>query len=498
MSTGRRILRNSLYGLASEAIGGALSFLVVILIARSLGVERFGDFSYILAFTAIFQLIADFGLTNILVREIVRAQDQVARVVGAIKPLVWLLSLATFAVIALISLLSATSVEALHATLIMGVAVLVTFHAVIYGSVCRAREEMGFNAVAFVTHKVLLLGLVMLALHEDRGLVGIALAYLLANLYQWGFYYWVVRNRYARCAWRVDVAYWKELIAEAFPIGAAMVFRRATLHVDTLMLTLMSSATSVGLFNAAYRVIQMIDMIPFTLSIPQFPVLSRLAKESAGKFHAALTQAQRLFFIVAVPLCVWLLILAPDIIAILFGDRYSDAALTLRVLSAAVLFLFPTSLYIYVFSALGKQKYYTLSSGLCLAANVLLDVILIPHYGHLGAAVATLAAEATFFVSGAVMLNRLGLGNRFWRLITRPLLAAACAAAILIWPLLSNSALALIAASVAYMVAFLLLALVFKIFNPEELALVRGSISWRGRPWSSSRRLIPSPQGDVQ
>jgi O-antigen/teichoic acid export membrane protein len=107
----RKILRNSFFGIASEAIGGALLFIVFIFIARFLGSEQFGVFSYILAFVGLFQLIADFGLTNVIVREISRAKENAAHIMGAIIPLAWLFSLLIFGVIALLGNLFSLSEE---------------------------------------------------------------------------------------------------------------------------------------------------------------------------------------------------------------------------------------------------------------------------------------------------------------------------------------------------------------------------------------------------
>jgi O-antigen/teichoic acid export membrane protein len=429
MSTARRVVRNSLFGLASEAIGGALSFLVVILIARDLGSAQFGVFSYVLAFTGVFQLVADFGLTNILVKEIARDRARAQEIVGRVKPLVWLFSLLILGLIVVLAQFVVSAADTRLAMGIMGAAVLATFHAVVYGSVCRAFEQMGYNAWAFVSHKVVLLALVLAAMHFHWGMAGMVYAYLIANVYQWAFYYTIVRVRFFRTSWHVDLPYWRHLLAEAFPVGVAMIFRRATLHVDTLLLTAMSTSTAVGLFNAAYRLIQIVDMIPFTLAIPLFPAFSRLARGPQDKLREALEHALRIFMMIAMPLATWVLLAAPSLVELAFGKSYLAAADTLRILSGAVLFLFPTALYIYLFSALDKQKYYTISSAACLALNAVVDVALIPPMGYLGAAIGTLSAEVVFFLVGAALLARLGFPLPWLRLAAKPVIAAAVAAA---------------------------------------------------------------------
>lgn len=427
MTPGRKILRNSFFGIASEAIGGALLFIVFILIARFLGSEQFGVFSYILAFVGLFQLIADFGLTNVIVREIARSKDNAGHIMGAVMPLAWIFSLLIFGVIFILARVFSQSQEGFEATLIMGVAVLTTFHSVAFGSVCRAFEEMGYNALGNVTHKLVLFILVLAAIHFDLGLIQIAEAFMLANIYQLMFFYIVVRRRYIKMRWRFDLPYWWYLIKEGFPIGVAMVFKRITLHVDTLMLTALSTTSSVGLFNAAYKIIQMVDMIPFTLSLPLFPPFTRLALESKERLFVVVTQALTIFMVIALPICGLIIIVAPQIVLVFYGTGYQEAAPTLRLLSLTVIFLFPSALYVFLFSALGHQKFYSLSSAFCLITNTCLDLWLIPIYGHQGAAIATLCAEISFFLIGAIYLWRLGYVLPYFKIVYKPLFAVSFA-----------------------------------------------------------------------
>ena len=74
----------------------------------------------------------------------------------------------------------------------MGAAVLATVHAMGYNSVFRAMEEMEYNAIGFLLHKVLLLGLIVFAIKSNAGLIGIALSYFISNISLWLFYYIII------------------------------------------------------------------------------------------------------------------------------------------------------------------------------------------------------------------------------------------------------------------------------------------------------------------
>lgn len=479
MSAGRVVLRNLVYGVCGEAVSGLLNFLTFILVARSLGPGPFGTFSYILALVGVFQLLADFGITNILVREVARARDRVGEIIGAMRPLAWLSSLVVVGLIAAIGWPLSPTREVYEATLLLGLSVLATFHSFSFASVCRAFEEMGFNALGNITHKVLQISLVSLALHKNTGVVGVGAAMMTANSFQWLFFYTVVRLRYVRrIVWRFDVEYWKYLLKEAVPLGLAMVLRRANQQVGILVLTALSTPASVGLFSAAYKIVQVIDMIPFTLSLPLFPPFARLAQESHAKLFELVSRALRMFLILAAPLVVWLSTMAPWLMRLIFGDKYAAAAATAQVLTLAILFLFVTALYGYLFSALGRQRFYTIASGCCVATNLVLDLLLIPSYQHLGAAVAALAAEAVFCASGAWLLYRIGYRASLWKIAVRPIMLALVVAPLLLWGRTGGPRLAL-GASALYVLIYVSLVLISGAVEREERAMVRSLLGRR-------------------
>lgn len=470
MKTGQRIIRNSLFGVASQAIGGGLFFFVALLMARHLGPEHFGTFSFVFAFVTVFHMLADFGITNILVRDIAREKEKVDDILGGCIPLVTLLALCGYLLIVLSIQLFDLSYETELAMYIMGATVLLTFHAAVYGSVCRAFEEMGFNAVGLIVQRVILLIFTIIALYMDAGLPGLALCYFAERFAQWIFFYLLVRRRYSRYVWCIDTGYWRYLIREGLPVGAGMVLRRVSWHIDIFVLTVLSTASSVGLFSAAYRIVQMINVIPFTLSVPVFPALSRLAKESPGKAYALYSRVQKILMLIGIPLGMWVFALGPQIIVLLFGDEYQSGGMTLQLMGLVVVFLFMNSLFVYLFSALDRQKLYMLSVGASVFLNLVLDIILIPQFDIMGAALATLFAEITLFISSVIMLSRLGLSTAFLRPLIKPLMAAIFSAIMLLWPIYMPSFTALFAGSLGFIILYISIVYIWQVISHEEIS----------------------------
>src|SRR5438552_9482990 len=101
--------------------------------------------------------------------------------------------------------LIALSVPFLHfgtdvkiAALVMTMATMATFHSAGYSAVLRAFEDNELNYLGFVLHKFLLLGLIVLTIKLNMGLVGFFVPLLVSNVFVWNFFYILVLRLYAR------------------------------------------------------------------------------------------------------------------------------------------------------------------------------------------------------------------------------------------------------------------------------------------------------------
>ncbi len=410
---------------ASEGVGGLLSFIIVLLAARLLGVEQFGVFSYILAITSVCQLVADFGLTNLIVREVAKDTSKAQYIMSNVLTLAWALSAVILTLVAMIALFSLDTAQQQSAAIIMGVAVLATYHSVVYSSVCRAFEQMSYNAISFVVHKIILLTLIYLFYHWSlfgSSLLAICTAYLVANLCQYAYFYLVVRAKFIRFGFGSDFSFAWQLLKDAVPIGASMVVRRLTLQVDTLLLGVLATASAVGLFSAAYKVVQVVDMIPFAICLPLFPAMSRMANNEPDKLPAFFSLTLTGFLIVSIPLCGYVFVSADNLVELFYGQTFASAVPALRILAFAIIGLFVNMLLSYVFMALGKQRFYLMAAVCCLAVNTVVDVLLIPHIGATGAAWGTLFGELSYFVLCIVFLSRVQLAYAWLAQLARPVI----------------------------------------------------------------------------
>jgi O-antigen/teichoic acid export membrane protein len=425
MKQSQRIVKNAVFGILASLIAGLVYLATVMIIAHKVSVVEFGKYSFVLAFGMFFQLVADAGLPRMLIREIAKDPEGFAPLVGAAVSLIWLVSGAICLLVGLIVPFLHFGTDVKIAALVMSFATLATFHASGYSAVLRAFEDNELNYLGYVLHKILLLGLILLAIRFHTGLVGFVSAHLVSNLLLWYFYHILVSYLYARIRLRVDVPLWKSLMVSALPMGGGVMLRQLALQLDILILTWMTNLTTVGLFSGPYRISMALRVIPQTLSLPLYPLYSRTAHLSPERFREAYQWSMKSF---AVFFVAW----SKPILRLALGAKFLPALPAMQLLGLGLVPFFLSTLFPYLFAALDEQRRFLMSTSVGSALRILLLIILIPTFGFVGPAIAFVCAETVIVGIWMFQLTRLGFPANLGNVIWRPLAAGLAMAFILL------------------------------------------------------------------
>jgi O-antigen/teichoic acid export membrane protein len=341
---------------------------------------------------------------------------------------------------------------------------------------------MGTVALAGIVHKVALLLLVIGAIAADTGIEGVAAAHLLANLLQWVFFARLVRLRYTRTTLRIDLAHWRYLLGESIPMGVGLVLRRMTIHLGTFLLAALAGAVAVGLYNSAYRFLQMIEIGAVAVTGVLFPVFSRLFATAPEQFRRLYGDSFRFMLVLAAPIAGMLVAFGSPMVLAIYGPDFREAGPVLQVLGAALLFLVPGAVMHSVFSALGKQQLFMKLSMVGVLSTAALGLLLIPSYGSLGAAWATLGTEAIVFVVGAVYLNSQKICTAYADAYLRVTGIAGSLSAVALWADAAHGIGMLMLGCALYMLAYVPLIIVSRVITPAELSSIRAAAGRRPPP----------------
>jgi len=491
MKQSQRIVKNVLAGGVAVGLGGLLQLGAVVLIARSVSVSDFGIYSFILAFAVFFQLLADSGLSNILMRELAKQPEKLSEILGAALSLIWTLSIAVELIILAIVPFLTFSLEVKLLMLAMGAATLSLFHCAGYGSALRSQEDNELHAIGFLIHKVLFCAFIFIGLRMGLALVGIVFAHLIPNVLLCVYYRWVVVRRYARPKMRIDFPMWKYLLTNSIPVGGATMVRLLAQQVDVMILSWLSDIRTVGLFSGPYRISMALRFIPQTLAIPLYPMYSRLAMNSETKdqLQTAYVRTVKFFVIAGFPVAALFLIFSSKLIALLLGNKYQVALPAMQLLGVAFLPFFISSPFPFLLTALDKQRFLMGSSLFSLALRVGLNFALIPFYGYMGPCIAFFVSETLMLFIWAGKLTRLGFHLELVKVIWRPL-AASCCIGVALYLIRDVSLLWLIPATFAALVIYLVMLLVLGTFSNSDLKLAKEGLGflqpflakWSGQP----------------
>jgi O-antigen/teichoic acid export membrane protein len=209
------------------------------------------------------------------------------------------------------------------------------------------------------------------------------------------------------------------LMARALRFGlkthAGRVMLLGNWRLDQWLLGAISGARELGLYSVAVAWTEALSYLPTAVKFVQRPYLVRSAPRDAVRQTAI---AFRLATLVTVVLMVGMVLAAPILCVTFFGEEFRGSIVQLRVLVIGALGMLALTIFGNALVARGKPVLSSVALGAGFVCTLVLDIVLIPRYGGIGAAVASTIAYMT---AGALMCLFFvrGLGASFGDLVPR-------------------------------------------------------------------------------
>jgi O-antigen/teichoic acid export membrane protein len=191
-----------------------------------------------------------------------------------------------------------------------------------------------------------------------------------------------------------------------------------------VMLYLMVNDQVTGWYNAAYRVIDVFNYIPFLFVTAILPPMARYSKQDKKLLSDLFNLPLRYLIVLAVPMGVGTFLLAPRIILFVYGEGFENAAIALKILIWAEVIVFVSYLGGHLLNIGDKQKTYTKFIGITAGLNIVLNFILIPKYTYIGASIATLLCELLIVVLIYNSVKKHFFDVDLWSSVWRPILCS--------------------------------------------------------------------------
>ena len=247
----------------------------------------------------------------------------------------------------------------------------------------------------------LTLALVGIALAARTGIDGVFAALLAANASGFAVAAWLGRDLF-RPRLRLDGTLWRELLREAWPIGANTLVFAVGLRVAPLLLMRFAGPVEVGFFSSASRLTDALNMLADAAMLTIYPLFVRCATVRPDALRALAELTAKGLGVVL--LCVVLVVgpTATLVMATLFRPEFAVAGTALAVLSWSALLAALAAVYAHLLVSVGRQAILFRVNAAGTVLQVTLQMVLIPWLGVTGAAIGvvatSLASHATLYL----------------------------------------------------------------------------------------------------
>lgn len=372
-----------------------VGLIVGVWVARYLGPEQFGLFNFATAFVGMFGAIAGLGLQGIVVRDLVREPSSKEEILGSAAALQLVGGFVAYGFI-LATIFWLRPEDALAKTIVAIMGSMMLFKASEV-AVCWFESQVlskftvwvqNGTFLVFASIKVLLIlkGAPLVAFAWVTMAEGVVVALMMLIVLG-------VHGPRARHL-RVTVTRVKSLLVDSWPLLLSGVAVMIYMRIDQIMLGQMIGDEAVGIYSAAARISEIWYFVPVTIVASVFPSILEAKKRNEKLYYHRLQKLYNVMTFSSIAVALPMTFFSDRVLVCLFGDNYAEAAPVLALHIWAAVFVFLGVASSNWFLSENRQILALQRTVLGAGVNIILNFLLIPSFGPIGAAFATVMANA--------------------------------------------------------------------------------------------------------
>jgi len=421
-STAKLLAANSVWQMGSFAARALSGLGAVVMLARADGPETLGTFQFALVLTALLPYY--FGLPSLLAREVARKpEDGRTWVEGGM--------LIAFAAGAGFTLLVVLGAEVVGASAATALAVSLASIGMVFDGVARvefaafwAWERMRLETAVTVLQEAAFLAGVAWVVGTGGGVTGALIAFCgsraLGAVVGWGL---VARHLGVWPVPRGHVAFLRSTVVRSTPFAVNDTLTLTYMRADAVLLGIMKGPTAVGLYQAGTNLVLNLNVIARSVNHALYPRMSRAWPDQAQAFSRLRAVSLRTIGLIAMPAAVGSFLLAPETFAFLYGPEFAPAVVTYQLLVLVIPVRMIGNTFSLSLVATDRQRHRMVAVAGAAALNLGLNLLLIPRWSYLGAAVATVISEVTLLAVYGLLLRQVAGPSHLWQAVQLPAFA---------------------------------------------------------------------------
>ena len=392
----RKLAHNTLIGLGGTVLHKVLAFATTLVLARGLGQEGFGIYSFVGVYIFFFTFLVDLGMERVVTREISRTPKDSPQIIG--NAILLKLGLCALVVPATYGVAFGLGVPAdtRWCILIAALGLPLSIDSVLR-SFFQSRFEVRYIFAVTLPSSALFLALVAGCVWLHLPVRSVFYAQLLNGVITVAVLL-AITLRYLRPSLHVRPEMMKSLLRDAGEVGLFVLMFMLAMRLDQILLYQLSGADEVGRYAIGVRVTEALSILPETLMMTVFPLLASSQHSHPERFREVYRLSFKYLATIVLPVALALTLARDEMIELFFGSAYQSSGVPLVILAWGMFFAYTGAVYLNLFIVQSLQRLMLTVSLAALIANIAINLWLIPKYGASGAAAATVLANLVGFM----------------------------------------------------------------------------------------------------
>ncbi|MEO7020964.1 MAG: flippase [Ktedonobacteraceae bacterium] len=432
MSELRKIINNTLISLVGQLVTWTSTLGLTIAYGRFLGDVKFGELYFATMFVGLIGFPVEFGFNQQLTRDVATDPEKAHAYLWntlLIKMTLWI---TLYGGILLTAKGLGYSQEQWDLVAICGVNLMVGSVVSTFAALHYAFSRTVFPSVGMMIEKGLDAVVGFILLKNGASVQTMAFVLLGGSIID-GI--WVALWFFRLTGWRLtfDRVIIIDLFRSSIPFVAYGILGVIYYRIDTVLLSLMANTAVVGWYGAGYRLFDTLLFVPnLIINAIMYPIFAKLSTNarSQSTLKLAIEKSMNLLLICSIPIATLMIVGAPNIIGFLYHRaEFANSIPVLQALAPGLVFLYINTLLSSIIVSTKGEKKIPLMAAIALVFNLGTNLLLIPLYKQVGAALVTSLTELLLLCTSMVIIQKQLLPGKSIRVASKALVSALVMAA---------------------------------------------------------------------
>jgi O-antigen/teichoic acid export membrane protein len=433
-------------------------------LATYLGLANFGILNFALYFCSLFQVLFDFGMSQLLTRDIARDLSKSTELVGRIIILKIIIVFIAGAVVGLIGIALHFDNQTNWAILLTTVVFAINGISMIFLSAFQAHRKMTIVSVSNILNDLLLSIFVVLLIKESPYVITVLILSIIVALANMIFLYLKYTRTVGVPEYCIDKKLWTSFLKDSAPIAMNSLGISMYMFIGPTVLKYSRGDIEVGIYTAGYKLVSILMLIPMAYSQVVYPIFSEFYNNAKEKLSKALLDSVRLMSLVVIPIIVGVLLLANKIFDFLYTSEFKFGVIVLQLSIIGCLWSFLNAITSTFLLAINRQLFLMILSITLGVLMSIISILLLPHTGYISIPILLVATEVIIFTFHRWYLSKNGYKQFSLIFFVKPFIASFIMGLVM-WFCLSFNIFAIIFLGVT---VYLILMVIMKGFGEQE------------------------------